>query len=583
MCAEGPNVSRIKESKVERAKRGGRFLRGSITEVLASEAQAFAHDDVQLLKFHGVYQQEDRDARAVRRLTGKDTPTRFMIRSRIPGGRLNADQYLTFDRLAEQVSYNRSLRITTRQTLQLHGVIKKELRATIAGIHRSLVTTLAACGDIGRNVMAPPAPRADPTYRALRTLADTISDALAPRTHAYSEIWLDGERVVDDVEPLYGASYLPRKFKVGIALPEDNAVDVYTQDVGLIAVTQDEGPASTLRGVDVVVGGGLGLTHRKADTFARLASPLGFVTAEQAPILVCALVGLFRDHGERGDRKHARLKYLIEDWGPERFRAALEARLPFSIAPWVEVGKLAYRDWLGRHEQGDGRVFYGVHIPNGRIIDTPEARLKSALAETVAAVRPGVVLTPTQNLLLTDLTPENAAVVAQILSAYGAAPRALSPLRRYAMACPALPTCGLALAESERFMPQLLDALEPALAARGLEHETISIRMTGCPNGCARPYAADLGIVGRRAGHYDLYVGGRLSGDRLAFLWTEQVAACGIVPALEPLLDLWAEERRGDEGLGELARRLFAGDAPHPITTGAKQPAASDALVSLTA
>ncbi len=585
-----------KETKVEVAKRHSHFLRGTITDVLESEQPAFEHDDVQLLKFHGIYQQEDRDARSVARKTGVKAPTSFMIRSRIPGGRLSAPQYLVFDELASAVGFQQSLRITTRQTFQLHGVVKDRLRATVASMHNALVTTLAACGDVGRNVMAPPAPRTDPAYQAVRALADEVSDALAPRTGAYHEIWLNGEKVITqeatrkessgeapgagDSEPLYGERYLPRKFKSAIALPEDNSVDVYTQDTGLIAVVDPTTGPPTLRGVNIVVGGGLGLTHRKADTFARLASPLGFTTVERAPTVVQAIVKVFRDHGNRTDRKHARIKYLVEDWGIDRFRDEVEALLPFQLEPWQTIAPLEYHDWLGPHEQGDGKVFYGIHIPNGRIADVFEARRKTAIAEIVRALEPGIVLTPTQNILLTDLDRKDVETVEAILAAYGVAAAPVKPVRRFAMACPALPTCGLALAESERAIPRILDHLEDALTTRGLDDETISVRMTGCPNGCARPYAADLGIVGRKAGHYDLYVGGRLAGDRLAFLWAEQVAEDAIVARLEPLLDAWARERRGDEGLGELARRLFARDVPTHIVSGAKDVPAEDVALA---
>ena len=616
MCAEGPistsaqnpsssNAPELasspvadrrppKPTKVETAKAEGNFLRGTIHEVLEGDAAKFEHDDVQLLKFHGIYQQEDRDARAVRRLTGTPKAYQFMIRSRIPGGRLSASQYLSFDRIAALAGYQQSLRITTRQTFQLHGIAKGDLVATMRGVHEALLTTLAACGDVGRNVMAPPAPIRDPAYDAVRNLADTVSDALTPRTRAYHEIWLDGERVhggdvglnsqarefqARDEEPLYGGQYLPRKFKSAIALPEDNSVDVYTQDVGMIAIVDREHGRPRLRGVDIVVGGGLGLTHRKADTFARLASPLGFVTAERAPDVVRAIVGVFRDHGNRSDRKHARIKYLVEDWGIERFRREVESRLPFTLDPWVEPGPLAYRDWLGAHEQGDGRRFYGLHVPNGRIVDVPDRRLKTALKEAVATLGPGIVLTPTQNLLLTDLEPAAIPKLESILSAYGASPRDISPVRRFAMACPAMPTCGLALAESERFMPRLLDAVETALVAHGLDDEPISLRVTGCPNGCARPYAADIGIVGRQADHYDLFIGGGLAGDRLAFLWAEKVPGDRIAETLDPLFAAWARERLGDEGLGAFARRRFAPDLPSHIVSGAKE-ARSKALLT---
>ncbi len=569
-----------KETKVELAKRRGDFLRGTIKPTLESEATAFGHDDVQLLKFHGVYQQDDRDARKVRRQTGVAPEHSFMVRTRIPGGRLSADQYLAFDSLAEKVAQMRSLRITTRQTFQFHGVVKSHLHETLAAINQTLVTTLAACGDVGRNVMVSPAPRYDPAHHAVLQIADDISRALTPSSQAYHEIWLDGEKLsTGDAEPLYGPQYLPRKLKVGIALPDDNAIDVHSQDIGLIAVVHERGPAfggSTLRGVNVLTGGGFGMTHRKADTFARLGTPLGFTTPEHAVEAVRTIATIFRDHGNRGDRRHARLKYLIEDWGLERFRSVFRERADIPLAPPVDSGPLRYRDWLGAHEQGDGKLFYGIHVANGRLLDRPRTRLKSALRLAITTLRPSVILTPTQNLLLTDLDPNDIATLEAILAAHDVRPpRRLGGARRFAMACPALPTCGLALAEAERFQPQLLDQLETALIPLGLHDEPLSVRVTGCPNGCARPYTADIGIVGRRDGHYDVFVGGRLAGDRFAELWAENVASDAIVPVLHPLLSDWARYRLDHEGFGDYFRRTFGGATENKLT-GAKHPLVED-------
>jgi len=571
--------SERKGSKVEEAKRWGDYLRGTIAEVLAGEPPSFDHDDMQLLKFHGIYQQDDRDSRTVRKKMGLDRDWSFMIRTRIPGGVLSAEQYLAMDRIAEAVGYNRSLRITTRQTFQFHGVLKENLKPLMQGVHDALLTTLAACGDVGRNVMAPPAPLHDSAHRAVRALATTLSRELTPQSRAYHEIWIDGERVAGgDHEPLYGPQYLPRKFKTAVTVPEDNSVDVYSQDVGLIAVLEqhgvgENGSSGTVRGVNLLVGGGFGMTHKKADTFARLGTPLGHVAVQHAAAAVKVVAQIFRDHGNRDDRKHARLKYLIEDWGLDAFREEFERRADFPLEDWVEVPGPKYQDYLGAHPQGNDRHFYGIHVPNGRIVDGASWRLKTALREAVAALRPGVVLTANQNLLLTDLTETKIEKLERLLGAYGVASgRELPGLRRFAMACPALPTCGLALSESERFFPELLDRLEGVLGKLGLEDEEITVRMTGCPNGCARPYTADLAFVGRGHETYDVFIGGRLAGDRFADLWDQMVKVPEIENNLRPLFEAWARERLADESLGDFYQRRFEGKDNRHKLTGAKEP-----------
>lgn len=558
------------ETRVENAKRWGNYLRGTIAETLAGEAPAFKHDDLQLLKFHGIYQQDDRDTRKARKALGVDKSYSFMIRTRIPGGALTAEQYLAMDRIAEIVSNTRSLRVTTRQTFQLHGILKEKLQPTIEAIHLALLTTLAACGDVGRNVMAPPAPFSHRSYRAVRALATEVSRELTPRARGYHEIWLGGEKVAGgDHEPIYGANYLPRKFKVAVTLPDDNSVDVYSQDVGLIAIP---GPDGDIEAVQILVGGGFGMTHKKADTFARLGTPLGIVALGDAVAAVRLIAQIFRDHGNRSDRKHARLKYLIEDWGLPAFREELERRADFELRDAVTLEPPVYRDYLGLHPQGDGRFFYGVHVQNGRIIDRDEDRLRSALREIVGSLRPGVVLTPNQNVLLNGLEEKDAKKIDRVLAAYGVTNgHELPSLRRYSMACPALPTCGLALSESERYFPHLLDELEGLFAEFGLEDEPITVRMTGCPNGCARPYTADLGFIGRGPQTYDIYVGGRLSGDRFADLWAQMVKTHEIADRLRPLLETWSAERLADEGLGDFYQRRFGG-APRGTLTGAKHP-----------
>ncbi len=558
-----------KESKVETAKRQSNQLRGTIEQTLVSDAVCFDHDDIQALKFHGVYQQDDRDRRA-----GRDKHYMFMIRTKTPGGRMTAEQYLAMDDLARRYTWNNSLRITTRQAFQFHGIIKKELRQTIKEMNDALVSTLAACGDVERNVMASPAPIDSPAHRLNRHLADEIAAKLAPATGAYHEIWSDGEKQVrheqptDNEEPFYGEVYLPRKFKTGVALPEDNSVDVFTQDCGLVPIIRD----GQIARVNVLVGGGLGMTHRKADTFARLGSPLGSVAPEDAADAVKIVVSIFRDHGNRADRRHARLKYLIEEWGMEKFKAEFVDRAEFALSEWIDPGPMQLRDYLGRNEQGDGKFFYGVWVENGRVIDTPQARPKTAFRRIAAELKPTVILTPGQSILFADMTADQIEQLQAILKEHNV--RALDTIkgvRRYSMACPALPTCGLALAESERSFPSVVDEIERALADLGLEDEPITLRMTGCPNGCARPYTADIAFVGRKPEVYDVYVGGRLAGDRLAVLYAEQVKQSEIVAKLSPLFKSWAADRLPDETLGDFFDRLYTDGRPRTILTGSKE------------
>ncbi len=566
------------ESKVEVAKKASHYLRGSIAQVLAADDPAFEHDDVQALKFHGIYQQEDRDARG-------EGPKHhmFMIRTKLPGGKLSADQYLALDALADAVTWNKALRITTRQGFQFHGIIKGDLKPTMARINQAMISTLAACGDVERNVMASPAPLADEAHRTVQRFADDIARELAPATRAYYEIWLDGEKVdnwrqaaqpADGEEPFYGEAYLPRKFKTGIALPEDNSIEVYSQDCGLLAVVRD----GKVLGVNILVGGGFGLTHRKEDTFARLASPLGYVDAAHVAKAVKVVAAIFRDEGNRADRRHARLKYLIEDWGMDRFRAEFEKRAAawegggFALKPYVAMPALQINDYLGVNDQGDGRRFYGVWMPNGRILDTDGWRAKTALRTIVEQTNCRVILTPGQSLLLADLSDAQVAFVEKTLTSHGVKLASqLTGVRRYSMACPALPTCGLALAESERFLPSTLDELEAVFEELGLSDEPLTVRSTGCPNGCARPYTADIAFVGRKPETYDIFVGGRLAGDRMAELLAENVDAADLVPTLRPLLEAWARGRAGDESFGDFYHRVFTDGSPRPIVTGSKE------------
>ncbi len=563
------------ESKVEVAKRDGRQLRGTIAETLASEATHFGHDDLQLLKFHGTYQQDDRDARKARGEEEKSWS--FMVRVALPAGLLTAEQYLAFDAIAGAHA-NGTLRITTRQGFQFHGVLKGELKPTIQAINASLATTIAACGDVRRNVMGCPVDLDHPAHAAVRRAAERIADELNPKSRAYYEIWLDEEQQVNTQveEPFYGKQYLPRKFKTGVALSTDNCIDIYSQDAGLLAVVDGE----TIRGFNVLVGGGLGMTHGKGDTLARLAEPLGFVAEEHGAAAIRHVAAIFRDHGNRADRRHARLKYLINEWGIDRFREEFRRRAEFPLLPAVELPTPAFHDHLGAHRTTDGSWFYGVFIQSGRIADTERQPLRTALRTVIERFRPGLALTGQQNLLFTGLTEAQVRAIETALREAGVTPaQELPAARRYSMACPALPTCGLAVAESERALPALLDQFEEELEALGRRDTPITIRMTGCPNGCARPYTADIAFVGRSLGLYQIYVGGSLAGNRVADLYMAQVKEGELLNALRPLLIRWAAEGLPDEGLGDFYQRLLPRDTPRQSITGRESP--TSALVQI--
>jgi sulfite reductase (ferredoxin) len=578
-----PLASKGKPTKVEEAKINSRHLRGTIKEVLHDDTKpVFDHDDLQLLKFHGSYQQDDRDARAAVKALGTDPVNIFMLRIKIPGGVLSPEQYLGMDQLAEEVTHDDALRVTTRQNFQLHGVIKGDLKQTIKRTNEVLLSTLCGCGDVARNIMAPPAPLATPGHKAVRALAQTLSDALCPQTKAYYEIWLNGEQVhssEEETEPLYGDTYLPRKFKTGIALPEDNSVDAHSQDVALIAILKD----GKFQGVNVLVGGGLGMTHKMESTYARLGSQLGYADAEHAVEVVRTVAVMFRDYGDRTDRKHARLKYVLEEYGVEAFRADFQSRVSFQLKPWVQIPPLEHQDWLGAHDQGDGKFLYGVFIPNGRIIDSERCRMKTAFRKIVQSMRLPVVLTPTQNILFTDLSADQVKAIEKVLNAYNVPTVAsMSWVRRGAVACPALPTCGLALTEAERVMPEVVDLLEQEFQRVGLADEPITIRMTGCPNGCARPYTADVGLVGHKPGHYDIFLGGSIHGERMAEFYALNVPMLELGKALRPILVAWKQQRSSGESLGDFYDRVFSAPGRRrDLLTGSRDNPAQERVLAL--
>ncbi len=530
-----PTPAAPKRSAVELIKENSRSLRGTLAEELAQPTDRVNDQSKQLIKFHGSYQQDDRDARKDRRREGAGKSFIFMVRCRIPGGRVTADQYRALDRLTETYA-NGTLRITSRQGIQLHGVLKTNLKATIAAINESLLTTLGACGDVERNVMAPPAPYATPVYQELHRVAQLIADHFAPRGGAYHEIWLGGKLLPhlprpnpDDPEPIYGKVYLPRKFKTGLSLPEDNIVNVYAQDLGLLAVVE----AGRIAGYNVLVGGGMGMTHGNANTFPMVAQPICYVSADRVLPLAEGVLKLFRDHGNRADRKRARIKYVVHDWGVEKFRTVLQTYVPFPLELPRNLAVTGFPLHLGWHAQGDGKFFYGISVENGRIKDDGSFRLRSALRSLVQQLRPAIRLTPMQDILLCDLPESAKAVVEQTLADHGVRrPARISLVRQHSLACPAIPTCGLALSEAERVLPDILSELETELERLGLDEEKLSVRMTGCPNGCARPYQSDVGIVGRSGDKYTLFVGGNLIGSRLNFALKDLVPMAEIVPTL---------------------------------------------------
>src|SRR6266498_1529800 len=481
----------------------------------------------------------------------------FMVRCKIPGGVLTGKQYLAIDELADRYG-NGTLRVTTRQGNQFHGVLKGDLKATIRSVNDVLVTTLGACGDVVRNVISCPAPLAGGLREEVLRVARQLSDHLLPRTRAYHEIWLDGEPVAGgppdaESDPIYGTRYLPRKFKVAFAFPDDNCCDVHSNDLGFLAVAHGD----RLSGFNVLVGGGMGRTHGKTDTYPRLADTLGFARTGEVVEVAAAVITVQRDYGNRSDRRHARLKYLLDARGLDWFREQVEQRLGRRLAPPVPLEVTDVSDHLGWHAQGDDRWFCGLYVENGRIRDTERVRLRTAVRRIVQIFGGGVRFTPQQNLLLTDIPDGWRAAVSGVLANHGvASAEALSSVRRWSLACPAMPTCGLALAEAERALPGVLDELEPELERLGLGDLRLTVRMTGCPNGCARPYTADLAFVGRSLDKYTIFVGGNVLGTRLGVAYADLVPRAHLVATVRPLLERYREGRREGEGFGDFCCRV---------------------------
>lgn len=564
-------AKKTEPSEVEIFKTESQGLRGTIDSALNDpNVASLSKSDLILLKFHGSYEQDDRDLRQSRRAEGLDKAYSYMIRITIPGGRLTASQYLDLDRMCDQYA-NGTIRLTTRQAVQFHGVLKGDLRDTIKQINQALMTTLAACGDVCRNVTATAAPIENPIYQQLRKTVYDIAVDLRPATKAYFEIWIDGEKQVttEQEEPFYGSTYLPKKFKVGVTIQGDNQIDVFSYDSGLIGIVEN----NELIGYNVVAGGGLGMSHGRANTFAQIASQIGFVSVADGVAAIRILASIYRDFGNRSDRKQARLKYLVDTMGLENFRQEFQRRADFELRPWREIPPFEIQDWLGLHNQENGKWFYGVFVENGRIKDEGDWKMKTAFREIMQQLNCPCTITAQQSLIFHDLTREQVDQLEFILQKYGIPlVSELSNAKRYAMACPALPTCGLAVAESERIAPDVVEAFEKKLTELNLDDAKLTIRMTGCPNGCARPYTADIALVGRRPGVYHLFVGGRLAGDRMADLYAADIKIEEAVEVMTPLLADYANRRMPDEGLGDFYQRLLEREQPRHRLTGKEDP-----------
>ena len=540
-----------KLSPNESIKENSRFLRGSILEGLADTSTgAISSDDAQLTKFHGTYLQDDRDLRKERAQAKLEKAFSFMIRVRVPGGVCTPTQWLAIDELVDKYA-NGTLKLTTRQAFQYHGVLKGNLRNTIKEINDSLLDTLAACGDVNRNVLCNPNPHLSNLHSSVFEVTKAISDHLSPQTKAYHEIWIDGElseSSLEEEEPIYGKTYLPRKFKISVAIPPTNEVDIFAQDLGFIAIADDNGE---LVGFNVTVGGGLGMTHNKPETFPRLADENGFCYPDQVTEVAEQVVKIQRDYGDRSDRRHARLKYTIEDRGIEWFKQELHERLGWPLELSRDYRFETMSDRYGWLQGDDGRWHYGMFIQNGRLREDS----RKGICEIAKILKGEFRLTPNQNLVIANVSDTQKDQIQALLEEYQLDALQQSGLRLNSMACVALPTCGLSLAEGERYLPDLIDAIEEILDEAGLREEEISIRMTGCPNSCARPTLAEIGLIGKAPGKYNLYLGASRNGTRLNKLHKQAIDHDEILETLRPLLLDYAKERNPGEGFGDFCIR----------------------------
>ena len=542
---------------------------------LATEEIGISKDAYQILKYHGSYQQSDREAK------GKVKDFQFMLRLKQPAGELPPELYRLLDDLSAKHGQG-DLRATTRQCFQMHGIMKGNLKTVISSIMNIGSSTVGACGDVSRNVMTTPAPFKTPEYEAAREWSKVFAHLFRPMTPAFSEIWLDGEKAAsvetwskeiidynvdeamlydsgrgiilsDSVEPIYGDRYLPRKFKIGVTVPGDNSLDVYTNDIGCVVITNDKGE---VEGFNVMVGGGMGRTHNKENTFARAADHMGFVPKEDMMELMKSIVAAQRDHGNRDVRANARMKYLVHTLGIDNFRTLVESYFGKPVQPWREIAEWKYSDWMGWWEQGDGKLFYGQHVDNGRVKDEGDFRLKTALRVLVDKYNLSMIMSPTQSIILRDIDPKDKDGVDAILREHGVKPiEEIDPLSRLAMACPALPLCGLAQTEAERIMPSYLERIRVVLDRMNIGEEEIIVRMTGCPNGCARPYMAELAFVGDGPKSYQVWLGGSPVLTRTAWPQMAKMNVDDLEITLEPILAMFIQQRTQFEAFGDFCHR----------------------------
>ncbi|HJQ17630.1 MAG TPA: assimilatory sulfite reductase (NADPH) hemoprotein subunit [Allosphingosinicella sp.] len=530
------------------------YLRGTIMLGLLDRITGgVKFEDNKLMKFHGIYQQDDRDIRDERRRQKLEPDFRFMIRVRLPGGICTPEQWLKIDALAREHGGD-TVRLTTRQTFQFHWVLKEEVRDTIQGLHDVLLDTVAACGDDSRGVMCTADPRESAIHADLAALAKQVSDHVIPKTHAYHEIWYGAERVAtsEPEEPFYGPTYLPRKFKIGFVLPPSNDIDVYTQDLGFIAIVGPNG----VEGFNVSIGGGMGRTDNEPHTYPRLADVVGYIPRDRLIAATDAVMGVQRDFGNRAERARARFKYTIDDKGLDWVKGEIERRMESSFEPARPFHFTSNGDQFGWHRNDNGRFNYTLFIANGRVSNVEGCRIMDGL-RAIAHVHDGVFrLTPNQNLIIADVDADGRAGIDALLAEHGLADsNAQSALRLNSIACVAMPTCGLAMAEAERYLPDLITRIDAILADNGLLEEPITIRMSGCPNGCSRPYVAEIAMTGRAPGKYNLYVGGGFHGERLNVMIRENIGEAAILEILGEQLGRFARERQPGEHFGDFVLR----------------------------
>ncbi|ETT67202.1 assimilatory sulfite reductase (NADPH) hemoprotein subunit [Paenibacillus sp. FSL H8-0457] len=545
-------------SDVEDIKRRSNYLRGSLVETLEDRITAsIPEDDNRLMKFHGSYMQDDRDLRNERHKQKLEPAYQFMLRVRAAGGVVTPEQWLMMDRVAQKYA-NGTIRLTTRQSFQLHGVLKWNMKSTIKEVNEAMLSTLAACGDVNRNVMCNPNPDQSEIHSEVYEWARMLSSHLDPRSRAYHEIWLDGEKIVDSTqngeeqEPIYGPVYLPRKFKIGMAVPPSNDVDVYSQDLGFIAIVEE----GKLKGFNVSVGGGMGMTHGDPLTYPQVGKVIGFCKPEQIVDLAEKTVTIQRDYGDRAVRKHARFKYTIDDRGIDWFVNELTSRLGWKLEEAKPFHFDHNGDRYGWVKGSNGKWHFTLFIQNGRVKDDADYLLMTGLREIAQIHNGDFRLTANQNLIIANISSHKKKKIEELIKRYGLTDgHHYTALRRNSMACVALPTCGLAMAESERYLPTLLDKIDPILEENGLSEEDIVIRMTGCPNGCARPMLAEIAFIGKAPGKYNMYLGGGFSGHRLNKLYKENIGEAEILDSLRQIMKQYAEEREIGERLGDYVIR----------------------------